>query len=54
MADLLNSEPAQQFYRSFIFWDDKRPITASVLRRLSLFNLARELQQDGRFLAYTR
>ena len=54
VADLLNSEPAQQFYRSFIFWDDKRPITASLLRRLSLLNLAQELHQDGRFLACAR
>ena len=54
VADLLNSEPAQQFYRSFIFWNDKRPIAAGVLRRLSLLNLAQELQQDARFLADAR
>ncbi len=54
VANLLNSEPAQQFYRSLIFWDDKRPITARVLRRLSLLQLAQELQQDKQFLRYAR
>ena len=54
VADLLNSEPALQFYRSFIFWNDKRPIAAGVLRRLSLFKLAQELHQEVQFLAYAR
>ena len=54
VADLLNSEPAQQFYRSLIFWDDKRPITARALRSLSLLNLAHELQQDRQLLTYAK
>ena len=40
---LLNSETAQQFFNAFIFWDTKRPITASILKRLDLLKLADEL-----------
>ena len=47
VAEMLNSEPAQQIYLSLIFWDDKRLITSSLLRRLSLLNRAQALQQDG-------
>jgi methylase of polypeptide subunit release factors len=43
LAGLLNSEVAREFFRSFIFWDAKRPITVSILGRLSLVALAREL-----------
>ena len=43
VASLLNSEPAQQFYRSFLFWDDKRPITARLLRTLDLSTLAQQI-----------
>lgn len=43
LAQLLNSEPAQQFYQSLIFWDAKRPITAKILGRLDLLALAAEL-----------
>jgi len=43
LSGLLNSEIAEEFFRSFIFWDAKRPITISVLERLSLMALAREL-----------
>lgn len=40
---LLNSQTANQFFGAFIFWDAKRPITASLLNRLDLFKLASEL-----------
>lgn len=33
---LLNSEPIKSFYSSLIFWDEKRPIKASILNRLDL------------------
>ncbi len=46
IASLLNSEPAQQFYQAFIFWDAKRPVTAKVLGRLNLLALAKELGQE--------
>lgn len=40
---LLTSDPAREFIEAMIFWDEKRPITAEVLRRLSLKEVAREL-----------
>ncbi|MCP4415438.1 MAG: SAM-dependent DNA methyltransferase [Chloroflexi bacterium] len=43
LADVLNSEPAQQFLSSLIFWDAKRPITIRILRRLDLIALVEEL-----------
>lgn len=43
LAELLNSEPARGFFRSFIFWDAKRPITAQLLADLDLGILASEV-----------
>jgi len=40
---MLASEPAQSFLRSMIFWDEKRPITADLLRRLDISKLAEVL-----------
>jgi hypothetical protein len=37
---LLNSLPAIEFYSSLIFWDEKRPIKASILNCLNLSTLA--------------
>ena len=39
---LLNSRAAEGFFRSFIFWDAKRPITAQLLTSLDLGMLAEE------------
>ncbi len=49
LASLLNSPPAQSFFRAFVFWDGKRPITAELLQRLDLRRLARELGVAERF-----
>lgn len=46
LADLLNSHAARAFFRSFIFWDSKRPITAQLLASLDLRKLARETGVD--------
>lgn len=43
ISSLLNSVTAKEFFRAFIFWDMKRPITVEVLRRLDLQALAREM-----------
>ena len=43
IADLLNSQPARDFFSAFVFWDAKRPITVDILRRLDLSALACEL-----------
>lgn len=40
LSDLLNGDEAQRFYRSMVFWEDKRPITADLLKRLSMRSLA--------------
>lgn len=46
IADMLNSDAAQQFFSAFVFWDAKRPITIELLQRLDLLALARELGRD--------
>ncbi len=43
IAELLNSDIAKNFFSAFIFWDEKRPITVDILKRLDLLALAREL-----------
>lgn len=48
LAELLNSDPAKEFFSSFIFWDAKRPITAKVLRKLNLVALARDFHGEDR------
>jgi hypothetical protein len=49
LGSLLNSSTAQSFYRAFIFWDAKRPITADLLRRLDLRRLADEAGSTAEF-----
>ncbi|MCI0333949.1 MAG: hypothetical protein L0228_12080 [Planctomycetes bacterium] len=44
--DLLNSEPARDFFNALTFWDAKRPITIDVLARLDLRVLATECGQE--------
>ena len=51
IVDLLHSDTALAFYRSFIFWEDKRPITARVLNRLNLAKLADDLGMSKEFYA---
>lgn len=48
---LVTSTPALEFLESMIFWDEKRPITTKVLRRLSIKEVAIEL---GEFDQYQR
>lgn len=43
LAAALNSTIASQFYKSLIFWDEKRPIKKEILQRLSPSKLIREL-----------
>ncbi len=37
--ELLNTEEAEDFLTSYIFWDAKRPITTSILNKLDLNKL---------------
>ena len=46
IAKLLNSDIAKDFFSAFVFWDEKRPITARLLKRLDLLVLARELNME--------
>jgi hypothetical protein len=46
IAKLLNSDIAKDFFSAFIFWDEKRPITTHLLKRLDLLVLARELDME--------
>ncbi len=48
---LLNSDVAQEFFSAFIFWDAKRPITAQLLNRLSLVELACALKRNAEVIA---
>jgi methylase of polypeptide subunit release factors len=50
---LLNSDPARAFYRSMIHWDEKRPVTIDILRRLSLRKLAAQLGQAEAYAHFT-
>lgn len=53
LASMLNSETAQQFFQSFIFWDAKRPITIEILKQLDLFKLAQELEVQNQMQQLT-
>ena len=54
IEDLLRSDAAQAFYRSMIHWDDKRPITVDVLKRLSIHKLAAMLGRERDYACFTR
>lgn len=49
LAKLLNSDIANIFYRSFIFWDSKRPITVQLLRSLDIDGLMAELGNEYKY-----
>lgn len=53
ICTLLNSEEANSFLESMIFWADKRPITIDVLKRLSLKKLALLLSKEEEYISYT-
>lgn len=46
---LITSKPSLEFLESLIFWDEKRPITTQILRRLSIKEVARELGELIRY-----
>ena len=49
---LVTSSPALEFLESMIFWDEKRPITTEILRRLSFKEVARELGEIEQYLRW--
>lgn len=50
ILSLITSEPSLEFFESMIFWDEKRPITIDILRRLSLKAVAREIGLLERYM----
>lgn len=54
VAQILASKPAQEFLRSMIFWDEKRPITVELLKRLNLKALSVELGMEQVYTAFAR
>ncbi|MEK6250251.1 MAG: hypothetical protein N2C12_18855, partial [Planctomycetales bacterium] len=52
LCALLNSDTASAFFGAFIFWDSKRPITATILSKLNLAALAAESGLAGQVQQY--
>jgi hypothetical protein len=50
---LLSSTPAQELLSSMIHWDEKRPITVDVLKRLNLRELAKKLGRQEDYARFT-
>lgn len=53
IENLLYSQPAQAFLESMIHWDEKRPITVEVLKRLSIQKLASMLGREEEYARFT-
>jgi methylase of polypeptide subunit release factors len=53
LESLLLSDEAQSFLSSMIHWDEKRPITVDVLKRLSIRKLAAALGRESDYRLYT-
>lgn len=47
VLDMLESEAAQRFLGSMIFWDEKRPITVELLKRIDISRLASLLNRSS-------
>jgi hypothetical protein len=54
LETLLRSEAAQAFFHSMIHWDEKRPITVEILRRLSIHKLAAILGWEEDYSRFTQ
>lgn len=50
LLSLLDTDEARTFYKSFIFWDAKRPITVDLLVRLNLYALSESLGTSSAFV----
>jgi methylase of polypeptide subunit release factors len=53
IEQLLLSDPAQAFFQSMIHWDEKRPVTVEILKRLSIRKLAAMLGKEQDYLRFT-
>ncbi|MEZ6112165.1 MAG: N-6 DNA methylase [Pirellulaceae bacterium] len=54
LQQLLNSQPTQEFLKSLVFIDSKRPITVDVLKRISFTEVARRLGKRAELLAIAK
>lgn len=54
LQQLLDSKPAQDFLKSLVFTDSKRPITVDVLKRISFSEVARRLGKREELLAIAK
>jgi methylase of polypeptide subunit release factors len=50
LLSLLESDEARTFYKAFIFWDAKRPVTVDLLGRLNIHALAESLGISEKFV----
>jgi hypothetical protein len=53
IEELLASEQAREFFHSMVHWDEKRPITIDVLKRLSIRNLALAVGRERDYARFT-
>ncbi len=53
LHEILNSDLAKEALASMVFWNDKRPITADLLKRLDLSQLAEALGRGAEYHAFS-
>lgn len=54
IQEILNSKPACEFFNSIIFWNDKRPVTASLLKQIDIKALAYYLGRGFEYEKYVK
>jgi hypothetical protein len=50
---LLHSDAAREFFHSMVHWDEKRPITVDILKRLSIGKLAAMMGREYEYDCFT-
>lgn len=50
---ILASEQAREFFHSMVHWDEKRPITVEILKRLSIRKLAAMVGRENEYKRFT-
>jgi len=53
VESVLRSEAAEAFFNSMIHWDEKRPITVEILKRLSIRKVAAMLGREEEYFRFT-
>ncbi|MDJ0533237.1 MAG: hypothetical protein QNJ70_12200 [Xenococcaceae cyanobacterium MO_207.B15] len=49
LSEILNSSVAYDFFQSMIFWDNKRPITIELLKKLNLRKLSQVMKREAQY-----